>query len=245
MKQDNVQEFIELYNVFDDLLRQKYNETNRTISMISRYIRQLENSSSTLAHKKARKINMIRVLRNNLVHEFDFNAEDLIDVSEETITFLKEEIEDLKNPITAFTIATKTKDLLTVDLDENVRDVLLKMQEKGFTQAPLLSDTKKVEGVFSPNVLFSYLAKNNIHNGDKLYIKDFVDYLPIEKHISEQYAFIEKDALIEDVMELFDEAHRKNKKLVAIFVTEYGKKEQTILGMIVPYDLLKTRKYNY
>lgn len=237
---DNTRLFIELYNTFDDLLREKYHESVRNFSVITRYTHQLEKSSSLLNQKKARKLNMIRILRNDLVHEFDLNSLKLIKVSDETIEFLKEEIEHLRYPLTAYSICTKVESLACVSLNDPLSKVLEVMHQNGFTQMPLIIN-KKLEGVFSPNVLFSYFAKYGTARNKELVINDLLEFLPIKLHISEKYGFIERDANIDDVFELYDDAHRENKKLVAIFVTENGFPNEAILGMIVPYDLLKTR----
>ena len=135
---DNIDIFIELYNEFDDLLRDKFNNFSRSSSMISRYINQLENSNNRYNHIKAKRIDMIRILRNDLVHEFDMNSSDLLKISDTTINFLKEEIEQLKNPICAHHIMTKINNLYYASYQSKLTSVLENMIRKGFTQIQVL-----------------------------------------------------------------------------------------------------------
>lgn len=236
-------QFIELYNIFDDLLRDKYKEYSRSFSMVQRYINQLENSSSEDKHKKARMINMMRILRNDLVHEFDLNSTNIIEISDETIKFLQDEIDELKNPLTAYDVCTKTEQLFFATLTSKVKDVVSKMISKGFTQVPVLTQDKKIIGVFSPNCLFQYIANHSeeFNKNSGLTISAFQDYLPINRHISEAYVVVERDCPLDEVFELFDKSHRSAKKLAAILITEHGEVDQRLLGLIVPIDLLKNR----
>ena len=192
-------QFIELYNIFDDLLRDKYKEYSRSFSMVQRYINQLENSSSEDKHKKARMINMMRILR--------------------------------------------TEQLFFATLTSKVKDVVSKMISKGFTQVPVLTQDKKIIGVFSPNCLFQYIANHSeeFNKNSGLTISAFQDYLPINRHISEAYVVVERDCPLDEVFELFDKSHRSAKKLAAILITEHGEVDQRLLGLIVPIDLLKNR----
>lgn len=238
MNKDNVEEFIRLYNILDDLLRDKFKEFSRSFSMIQRYIDKLESSSNKENFEKARQINMIRILRNNLVHEFDMNSKDLLIISDETIDFLNKEIEELKNPITANDIMTKISNLYYVDEEEPIENVLDTMIKKGFTQIPILKDGYLI-GVFSPNVLFLYMAKNKTNLTKNLKIKDFIEFIPLNKHISEKYEFIPRDYDLDDILDVFDKYNRDRKKLVCVFVSEHGKQTQKLLGMIVPSDLIR------
>lgn len=236
------EKFIELYNIFDDLLRDKYKEFSRSFSMIQKYIDQLENTSSDENIKKARQINMIRVLRNNLVHEFDMNKSNLIIISDETIDFLESEIEYLKNPTTAYDICTKFENLYCVKEDDHVKDIITIMIKKGFTQVPVLTLDKRIVGVFSPNCIFQYMAKyedKKILDKDQLKIKDFIEFIPINKHISEAYVVVERECPLDDVRQIFDKSYKKGKKTAAILVTEHGDISQRLLGIIVPYDIIK------
>lgn len=235
---DNIDIFIELYNEFDDLLRDKFNNFSRSSSMISRYINQLENSNNRYNHIKAKRIDMIRILRNDLVHEFDMNSSDLLKISDTTINFLKEEIEQLKNPICAHHIMTKINNLYYASYQSKLTSVLENMIRKGFTQIPVL-ENGYLKGVFSPNVLFMYMAKNNIYSFDELKINDFSNYIDINNHVSEKYELINKDTTVDEIYNIFDDYSSKGKKLVAIFVNEHGQINEKILGMIVLNDLLK------
>jgi len=69
-------------------------------------------------------------------------------------------------------------------------------------------------------------------------MKQFNDFLPIQKHIGEHYWFIAKDAPIEEIISLFGRTMKDGKKLKMLFVTENGKPEERIMGLITPWNIL-------
>jgi len=69
-----------------------------------------------------------------------------------------------------------------------------------------------------------------------------MDYISLSKHVSEYYEFVEKGLPSEKVADLFDQYYKKGKKLVMVFVTEHGKENESLLGLITPYDVVNLEK---
>ena len=236
----NHEKFLGLYNDLDDVLRKKYHNNDRTVSMFVKFVSDLNHTGTPAYIQMAKKLNMIRVIRNNLIHELDMNSDNLIEISDETISFLKELVTFLANPRLAKDLCTPLSNLYVLKFDDDVliMDVVKKMRETGHSQIPIINHQKLLKGVFSPNALFEYIACNNDSDLTELKLVDLASYYPIDKHFSEQYCFIPEEMIEEDIDDLFAKAYNENKKIAMAFVTKNGKYNEPISGIIVIKDLL-------
>ncbi|HNX16337.1 MAG TPA: hypothetical protein PKO28_03105 [Bacilli bacterium] len=234
---DNNDLFIKLYNQLDNLLVRHYKLRDRNTSLIMRYAIDLQRSAYKQTYERGRKLNLIRVIRNLMVHDLDMNADRLIEITPDLVAFLEKEIALLSHPQTAFDIATKIEVLFCVSPEDLIIDKLPIMIKRGNMQVPVLDEKKQVVGVFSPNTLLLYLNEHPGYHKD-LKIAQLVEYLSVHRHVSEYYEFVPKDFPSEQVADLFDEYYKKGKKLVMVFVTEHGKESESLLGLITPYDVV-------
>ena len=237
---DNCDKFLALYNDMDDLLRKKYHEPDRTKSVIVRAVNDLNRTGKSDYILMAKKLNMIRVLRNNLIHELDMNSQNLIDITPETIDSMERFVLFLRNPNTAKDLCTPIKDIYSIKFDDEtpIELVIKQMREKGYSQVPILNHQNLVRGVLTPNVIFDYVSKNGEAVIDELKISDLKEFYALDKHFSESYAFVKESMIEEDIDDLFAEAYMNNKKLVMAFVTKTGSSSEPITGIIVLKDLL-------
>jgi len=238
----NHNKLLALYNELDSLLRTRYKECDYSKSCIMRFIKDLSNSGYPLYVQASKRLNMIRILRNDLIHEFDMNQTSLIEVTDETINFLEDMIKEIKYPQKAIDFATKTKDLLVVNVDNpkyNFIELVNIMRERGFTHVPVVNNSGILLGVFSPYVLFDYLSKNKGESINTANIEEIAKLCRLENHSSEKYEFIASYRNKSDVSQLFVQNYEKNRRIAAVFVTKTGSPDEPLLGLIVLKDLFK------
>lgn len=238
---ENHQKLLSLYNELDESLRAYYKETNFSSSVIMRFIKELEHSGSRVYEDYGRKLNMIRIIRNDLIHDLDMNSEKLISVNDETIKFLDELVTVIKHPVLALDIATKMKDLSYITLDAQdtyVIDLIKRMRQQGFSQIPVLTNKNVLFGVFSANVIFEYLKDGN-PNIENLKLRDILDLLPIDKHYSESYFFVKSTLNIRDLSDKLLVSYESNKKPAMVFITNHGEEKEPLLGVAVISDIAK------
>ncbi len=141
------------------------------------------------------------------------------------------------NPPKALSVAISFNKIFTASLEDKAKDVMRIMNEKIFTHVPVMEGDKMV-GVFSENVVFSFLVKHEIAIVDKdITICEFGEFLPIEKHPSEYFLFASRTALLFDIQKLFDNELEKNRRLGVVFITDSGKQDEKLLGMITAWDI--------
>lgn len=238
---NNTDRFLELYNELDNLLRKRYNELSRTTSVIVRYINDLNRSGNPALIKYAKKLNTIRKLRNDIIHEYDNNLDNFLVINDDCINFLKNLVEILRNPRTAKNLITPLEELYVIKYNDEilVKDIMKEMRRLGHSQVPVVDAFHIVIGMFTPNVLFSYLENNVDVNIETLTLKDIKEYIPLKNHFSESYEFISINTSETEVDELFYTSYQNNKKLAVALVTKRGTEKEPLLGIIVEADIIK------
>ena len=223
--------FRELCNKFEDLVRIKYK------------VKDDEGAFNKLSMQKEYKkfekdINLIRKIRNLLSHgECKVEGKTAIEINENIIEKLKEIISLLENP--PLVASRYITEMFVVDLEEKLENLIKAMNEKKISHVPVLDKDKKLVGVFSENTIFSKLSEDEIIEIGKEYkVKDYEKYIKLENHSSEYFDFIKRNEELASAQNLFNKSIKKDKKLVMLFVTENGKKNEKILGILTPWDLL-------
>lgn len=179
-----------------------------------------------------------RVVRNFLTHNPKVGGVYPIVPSTEMIMLLSNCLEAIINPPRAIDYAIPINAIYTTALDEKLSKVLKVMNSFTYTHIPVIEDGNLI-GIFSENTVYTYLCNENTVNiTDDTRIRQFEKYLPLDEHMNEYFAFISKDALLHDVQELFKYTPNRKKLLTVVYVTKTGKRNEPILGMITPWDLL-------
>ena len=227
-------EFLKWYKVLEGELEQKYAGRPRTgNSIVMQYLADRES-----APVKDR-LNMCREVRNLLTHNSDMQGNPLIEPQEALIEELQHIVDYVRRPPLAVQFMTPRDQLLTADLGQRVYEVMRAMEKRGFSHIPVLGKGGFI-GVFSVGSVFSYCVRDMGEHGmsTKMHIRDFLPWLPIDKHTNESYDFVDEQATYADVKWEFDKIKRGEKRLAALFVTKTGKAEEKLLGIITPWDVL-------
>jgi CBS domain-containing protein len=179
-------------------------------------------------------------LRNAIVHNPDkFHADPIA----EPHSYVVKKYEEIKNsvldpPAALTAIATPAENMFTTTLEANALQVMQEMNENFFSHVPVVDKDKKLIGVFSENTVFCYLVKNQaLALGENVSIGEFAEFIPIDKHDSEYFGFVPRNALVIDIEEMFQADLYINKRLAIIFITETGSPRERILGLITAWDL--------
>lgn len=179
-------------------------------------------------------------LRNVLVYEYKHDA-DLALPSQWAIKRLKEILNKLKNPQTAYSIASKPVDICK--LDSNLSEIISKMSEKNFTHVPVVDQNGKFVGVISESVIVNWTAnclKGEVQNLPDTKVSDIASL--IKEPINNYWIFAAMNTDGFKILRLFQEYIENNKRLGAIFVTKTGKSSENIMGIITAWDLGRIQK---
>ncbi|MDO5037635.1 MAG: CBS domain-containing protein [Tissierellia bacterium] len=244
MDSRNSERFIQTYNRIDNYMR-KYLDKDSRQGHLS-VIKEMVKKGHPIFTKEGRFLEECAELRNAIVHEYGVDNIRIIAEPHDDIVEAYEEIyQKISDPPLAYNeLAIWVHHLVVANLDSSTKKIIELMNAKDYTQIPILDEEGKLFGVFSENVLVSYLAdlklsKNGYGQVEIRTLRDFEDYLPIDSHAGEFYDFIALDVNVYEVKDIFvNHEYRGNKKLAGLFVTQHGRPEEVILGFISPWNMV-------
>ena len=236
MKKNNLSEkFLSIYNELDNFMRKSLGTEEFTDH--ATLIRMMADKNRVFA-SNYRDLRTFADLRNLLVHNpYKSNADPLL-IPHEYIVRKYEEIKNATiNPKKALSVAVPRDKIYMTTLKNKVADVIKEMQDKTYTHVPVIENDVMM-GIFSETTILSYLNynKETIFLKDML-IEEFRDFIPLEKHTSEYFEFVGRNALLSDVENLFRIGLKARKRIAVVFITEKGKQSEKILGIITAWDI--------
>ncbi len=72
-------------------------------------------------------------------------------------------------------------------------------------------------------------------------IRDFSEFIPIDKHESESFEFVSRETTVIDIEEMFAKELRQEKRLAVVFITDNGDPNEKILGLVTAWDVAGCR----
>lgn len=236
MDKSNSDKFLIIYNDLDKHMRECLQVKAGTPN--SYLINQMAKNNRSFAKHKEDLLAFSR-LRNAIIHNpFKKDADPIAEPHENVVKLY----EDIKNQLTCppsalSTVAVPRRNIYATSMESKVIDVMNIMLNKSFSHVPVLHDDRIV-GIFSDTTFFSYVSKNkDLTITRETLIKDFNDFIDIHGNVSEYYEFVEKSTLLIDVEEMFQRNLKDNKRLAVVFITENGKQNERLLGLITVWDL--------
>ncbi len=231
---DSARAFVAVYNELDHYMRKKNNSSSYVDH--GQLLREMA-EKNFIFKEHITELRLFSEIRNLIVHNPYPNVNPIFQPHEYLVERYKEIYNKIKHPPKAMSIAIPASTIFTVTLEDNVHKVLEVMVKKTYTYVPVF-DKGRFFGVFSESVLVSYYAdKKDFIMGKEAKVEDFKDYLPFDKHSNEYFEFVSRDTLLSEVLEIFQSNLKKRKRIGVVYVTERGKKEEKLLGMITAWDI--------
>lgn len=173
-------------------------------------------------------------LRNILVHR--------LEVCEPTAVFLakfKKTVKEITNPAKCLDVCTKGADLVSCHPGNLVREVAAIMVEAGLSHIPVLTG-EGIVGVFSRTSFFEYYAqRGKLETTEDFTIRDLLDVIRLEQHSNERYLFVSPKTPVYEVYKVISKKEPKARRLSCVFVTQNGRSDGKLVGIITETDLVK------
>lgn len=174
-------------------------------------------------------------LRNAIVHERTELNYTIADPHDDIVDKIERIAEELTAPKRV--IPTFKKTLRSVASDLKLKDVLGIIRETDFSQFPVYSN-KQFVGLLTDKGITHWLAQQKDRNIEGL-LDTTVSEIIKGDHRAQNYQFIAQDMTIHDAEQAFINQLRKYKRIDAFLITEKGKSDEQILGMISTHDLIE------
>lgn len=172
-------------------------------------------------------------VRNLLSHE-----ENTVIPTDSFIQQFMKIIDSILNPLSCYDICTKH--VYVCNFRQPISQIMSVMDEKKLSHVPIVDSNGIVQGVFSRETFFDIILSNKeITVNDELTVWDFYKECLFEGHTNEAYLFVSKNYSTKKAFDALVKRSSQKKKPVLLFVTEHGKQEEHLLGVITYLDLTK------
>lgn len=226
------EEFIDLYKQLEDALEKFSGVKRHYSSVIFEYINHYESAPVR------ESLNLCREIRNLMTHSANLGGVPIVEPSEPVLESLKSTLEYVRRPPLALDYATAGQRIVCAGLSDRLLKLMERMDKNGFSHIPII-DKKRFVGVFSVSTIFScILLEPALRITPETTIRELGRMLPVDRHI-ENYAFVDRHTTMLETRRMFEKIRGKNKRLSVIFITETGSREEPLLGMLTPYDVMK------
>lgn len=232
----NSEKFINIYNELDNYMRKQLNSDEWTTH--TDLIKKITEKNKIFKRYK-HELKSFANLRNAIIHNPDTLSAKTIAEPHDNIVKKYREIKNyVMNPPNALdTIAINTNNIYTTQMDAMALNVMREMNKNTYTHVPVVENGHLV-GVFSENTIFSYIVKNeDVIIESEMLIKEFADFIPLNNHESEYFVFVPKNTLVTEIEEMFQNGLKDKKRISVIFITQNGKENEKLLGLITAWDL--------
>ena len=230
----NAKDFMDKFKVLENLLRDKFNieDYNKSALKEVEDIPQFRTIKGDLRY--------IRQIRNLISHKTTINGEYPVEPHIKIVNKIQDIIDYINNPPKAYDKCVKINEVCYASKNEKIYPYMLAMKDNVFTHIPIL-EQGVVIGVFSENTLFGALIEDElVYEKEKTTFQNELinKYCCLTNHITETFSFIKKDLLLEDVKEMFLKSFKNKQRLAMLFITQNGKKDEKLLGILTPWDVL-------
>ena len=178
----------------------------------------------------------LRYVRNALTHNPLLNGNPIVTVNAGVVSFLDEVIARLKKLPMVSNIWIPRSAVYFGSLDDAISTIVGDMLTNVYSHVPVLDSDDKVLGVFSESTMLE-MNKAGIRDDGKTTLKAVAEFLPCDRHTAEVFRFVPKNDSVAHIRHLCAEALQKHERIGMFFVTEDGKENAPLLGILTVWDV--------
>lgn len=129
------------------------------------------------------------------------------------------------------------KRVKTFQTSDSLRHALNIIRTRKYTQFPVYRG-KEFKGLVTTTGITYWLAKSMVNKEMPKYMPTLQNVLQFEKD-QVNYKFVSRYLSIYEVIEIFKTGVEKGRRYEALLVTESGKPQEKLVGIITPHDVMK------
>lgn len=183
------------------------------------------------------RLQKLRIIRNTFSHNPRKEGEDVYALNDSVLVFLNKVIETVKSLPKVGNVCKPLKQVYSCRLDTIISDVVSKMVKSVYSNVPVLDDQNKVIGVFSESTMLEMHMSGWTHK-DTAMMKSVSDLLPIKRHRADAFPFVAKISPVPYLRRLTEEALKEGKRIGLFLVTENGRADEPLTGILTVWDLV-------
>lgn len=228
-------EFLEIFNKLEKYLRIEYNQGNYSYSgfMSTIYRIKKSNKNPNISNKYHFDIlQQASQIRNIIAHN-----NDVLTPTDTFINAFRTVVDKICNPLKVEHIMIQFSKLKTAGLQTTIGEVIEVLKEYGYNTIPII-DEHNLMGIFTEKSLYDFLSmhKNSVLT-KQMKISDIIEAIDLNSDPRKYFEFIQRGASLEDAYELFNIDLKHRRELLLLLVTENGKQDETLLGIVALRDI--------
>ena len=135
-------------------------------------------------------------------------------------------------------LAIRAGQIFAPSPNDSVLAAVKVMQRNDYSYIPIV-ENHRIVGVFSTKTLMRLVAENSSSIfSESLTFKDIMDYIRLVDESNAHYGFIDSNTTVEDVSLKFQRSKTRRVRLDVLFITDNGRSDGVLQGMITPGDIL-------
>ncbi|MEW8978721.1 MAG: CBS domain-containing protein [Symbiobacterium sp.] len=226
--------FLRAYNRIDDHLRSLL-DIDRSRFGFASVVDQAAKRYSVV-RRYADDLKEFGALRNAIVHDREFPARIIADPRPEVVEAIERLADIIIDPPRVYPLFQR--EVRRLGWDDPIQKPLRWIRKYHYTQFPVFRD-RRFAGLLTSRCVAQWLADSVQNGGIDFGGVTVGDVLRHDEYGGRRVAFVARDATWYDAVELFSPARgKRSASLEAILITESGREDEELLGIITPRDLL-------
>ncbi|WP_067840060.1 CBS domain-containing protein [Amphibacillus sediminis] len=228
----NAERFIVAFNKIEQFFEQELNDAHYVPFV--RAAQQLS-QTNTVINRYLNDLLEFSELRNAIIHERTEIQYTIAEPHDQVVEAIEGMVEEITAPKRV--IPTFQKTLTTLQIGLKLKDVLEVVNKTSYSQFPVYHN-KDFVGLLTDKMILHWIATQMEQNFSNLFQMPLAEVISQDNE-SANYRFINKDTNIYQAEDLFISSMKQHERLDALLITEDGKQNQPLLGMISPNDLIE------
>ncbi|MFP4478475.1 MAG: CBS domain-containing protein [Candidatus Izemoplasmatales bacterium] len=226
--------FLELFNKLDTYLRVKHFNNNPSYMSYVRKLFYIKKHHLEPIISRDLYFDTLRTageIRNILAHN-----NDIVVPSDDFLNAFKDLVERITEPKNVSQIMTRFSNLQTLTENNRLSEVINLMKRSGYASIPILRDNQLL-GMFTERTVFDYLTISNRIIDQDMKIKEFHEVIDLDHDPKAYFKMVPKDMSVDTAYEIFINDFKEKRHLILLLVTENGKVNEKLLGVVALRDL--------
>ncbi|MFC7319302.1 CBS domain-containing protein [Halobacillus campisalis] len=175
-------------------------------------------------------------LRNAIVHERVRDGYYIASPHEEVVEELEKIKQTLDQPPLALDIASRP--VMFFYADSELLDVMKEFREHRVSQFPIYEGPKGMFlGLLTDTAIVRWMSHNVVDGSVSMAGVTVNDLL--EEESMHEAVFLPEDESVFEVEDVYERSHANGHKLKAVLITESGSRDESPLGIVTAWDLIK------
>ena len=229
----NADRFIEKYKVFENMIRSIYD-----LKDSDSIVRYLCDERKDFARYED-DIRYCQQVRNLLQHRRKINGNYPVEPSSDLLDLMDKLTEQIAGRPRCKDIAIPFREIFYKSPDDDLENTVQVLGEKTFALVPIL-ENRRLVGIFNDHALFTFVTEHPelFQTREAVSFRDMMPYLDFRTRKHESILFIRGDQFVDELKLEFEEHFQRKKVLIAAFITEGGREDGEVLGMVTAWDIL-------